>query len=140
MLKFQHSPGRAAMSGHRAVLSRRETEVMDVLYRLGEATVSEVMDQLAEPPTYSAVRSVLRVLEGKGHIIHREDGPRYVYAPAVARDRARSAALDHLVNTFFDGSAERAVAALLRRSDLELSEGQLKKLAREVQHARQEGR
>jgi predicted transcriptional regulator len=121
-------------------LSRREREVMDVLYRRGEATVSEVMEELVDPPTYSAVRSILRVLEGKGHISHREDGPRYVYVPAVARERARGAALDHLVNTFFGGSAERAVAALLRRSDLELSETDLKKLAREIQQAKAEGR
>ena len=128
------------MSEQRETLSRREREVMDILHRRGEATVSEVMEDLVDPPTYSAVRSILRVLEGKGHISHHEDGPRYVYAPAVAKDRARSAALDHLVNTFFGGSAERAVAALLRRSDLELSEPALKKLAREVQQARQEGR
>jgi len=128
------------MSEQPETLSRREREVMDILHRRGEATVSEVMEDLVDPPTYSAVRSILRVLEGKGHISHHEDGPRYVYAPAVARDRARSAALDHLVNTFFGGSAERAVAALLRRSDLELSEPALKKLAREVQQARQEGR
>lgn len=128
------------MSEPPETLSRREREVMDILHRRGEATVSEVMEDLVDPPTYSAVRSILRVLEGKGHISHHEDGPRYVYAPAVAKDRARSAALDHLVNTFFGGSAERAVAALLRRSDLELSEPALKKLAREVQQARQEGR
>lgn len=128
------------MSEQPETLSRREREVMDILHRRGEATVSEVMEDLVDPPTYSAVRSILRVLEGKGHISHHEDGPRYVYAPAVAKDRARSAALDHLVNTFFGGSAERAVAALLRRSDLELSEPALKKLAREVQQARQEGR
>jgi predicted transcriptional regulator len=128
------------MSEQPETLSRREREVMNVLYRRGEATVSEVMEDLAEPPTYSAVRSILRVLEGKGHVSHHEDGPRYVYSPAVARDRARSAALDHLINTFFGGSAERAVAALLRRSDLELSEAHLRKLAREVQQAKSEGR
>lgn len=121
-------------------LSRREREVMDVLYRRGQATVSEVLEDLVDPPTYSAVRSILRVLETKGHITHREDGPRYIYQPAVARERARSAALDHLVNTFFGGSAERAVAALLRRGDLELSEPQLRRLAREIQQAREEGR
>jgi predicted transcriptional regulator len=121
-------------------LSRREREVMDVLYRRGEATVAEVMEELPDPPTYSAVRSILRVLEEKEHITHREDGPRYIYFPAVARDRARSAALDHLVETFFDGSAESALAALLRRSDLDLSETQVKKLAREIRAAREEGR
>jgi BlaI family transcriptional regulator, penicillinase repressor len=128
------------MSEQPETLSRREREVMDILHRRGEATVSEVMEDLVDPPSYSAVRSILRVLKGKGHISHHEDGPRYVYAPAVAKDRARSAALDHLVNTFFGGSAERAVAALLRRSDLEMSEPALKKLAREIQQARQEGR
>lgn len=121
-------------------LSRREREVMDVLYRRGEATVAEVMEELADPPTYSAVRSILRVLEEKKHITHREDGPRYVYVPAVARDRARAAALDHVVDTFFDGSAENALVALLRRSDLELSEGQIRRLAREIRDAREEGR
>jgi predicted transcriptional regulator len=121
-------------------LSRREREVMDVLYRRKEATVAEVMEDLDDPPTYSAVRSILRVLEEKNHITHREDGPRYVYAPAVGRERARSAALDHLVDTFFDGSAEHALVALLRRSDLELSEAQMRKLAREIRAAREEGR
>lgn len=121
-------------------LSRREREVMDVLYRRGEATVAEVMEDLEDPPTYSAVRSILRVLEEKGHISHREDGPRYVYAPAVGRERARKAALDHLVDTFFEGSAENALVALLRRSDLELPDPQIRKLARAIRRAREEGR
>lgn len=113
---------------------------MDVLYRYGEATVAEVLEELPDPPTYSAVRSILRVLEEKGHITHREDGPRYVYAPAVARERARTDALDHLVDTFFEGSAEHALVALLRRSDLKLSDSQVRKLAREIRAAREEGR
>lgn len=128
------------MTGTGSTLSRREREVMDVLYRRGRATVAEVMEELPDPPTYSAVRSILRVLEEKGHITHREEGPRYVYVPAVARDRARSAALDHLVDTFFEGSAEGALVALLRRSDLDLSEAQIRKLAREIRAAREEGR
>jgi len=121
-------------------LSRREREVMDVLYRRGEATVAEVMEDLKEPPTYSAVRSILRVLKEKGHIIHRADGPRYVYSPALGRERARQAALDHMVNTFFDGSAERALAALLDRSDLELSDEQIRRLTSEIRLAGEEGR
>jgi BlaI family penicillinase repressor len=121
-------------------LSRREREVMDVLYRRGEATVAEVMDDLKDPPTYSAVRSILRVLTEKGHIVHRADGPRYVYAPAVGRDRARKAALDHVVDTFFDGSAERTLAALLTRSDLDLTEAQIRRLAKEISQAGEEGR
>jgi predicted transcriptional regulator len=121
-------------------LSRREREVMDILYRLGEATVAEVIEQLAEPPSYSAVRSTLRILEEKGHVEHRVDGPRYVYVPAVGRERARRAALDHVVDTFFEGSAEQALAALLRRSDLELSEAQIERLARAIRRAGDEGR
>ena len=121
-------------------LSRREREVMDVLYRRGEATVAEVLEDLKEPPTYSAVRSILRVLKEKGHIVYRAEGPRYVYAPALGRDRARPAALDHVVNTFFDGSAERALAALLDRSDLELSDEQIRRLTSEIRLAGEEGR
>jgi BlaI family penicillinase repressor len=128
------------MAEAKQALSRREREVMDVLYRRGEATVAEVMDDLKDPPTYSAVRSILRVLKEKGHIVHRADGPRYVYAPAVGRERARKAALDHVVNTFFDGSAERTLAALLTRSDLDLSEAQVRRLAREIRQAGEEGR
>ena len=121
-------------------LSRREREVMDVLYRHGEATVAEVIEELKDPPSYSAVRSILRILREKGHITHREDGPRYVYAPAVGPERARRVALDHLVNTFFEGSAERALAALLSRSDLDLSETRVRRLAREIRRAGEEGR
>lgn len=128
------------MVATKPTLSRREREVMDVLYRLGEATVAEVMEELADPPTYSAVRSTLRILEEKGHIAHREDGPRYVYAPAVGREKARRAALDHLVDTFFEGSAEQALATLLRRSDLEMSESQIERLARAIRRAGEEGR
>jgi len=128
------------MKPSKPTLSRREREVMDVLYRLGEATVAEVMEEMAAPPTYSAVRSTLRILEDKGHIAHREDGPRYVYAPAVGREKARRAALDHLVDTFFEGSAEQALATLLRRSDLEMSESQIERLARAIRRAGEEGR
>src|SRR5262245_65991245 len=97
-------------------LTRRERQVMNILFRRGQATVAEVMDDLPDPPTYSAVRSVLRILAGKGLICHREDGPRYVYAPTVDTDRAGDEALREVVRTFFDGSAEQAVPALLRRS------------------------
>ena len=121
-------------------LSRREREVMDVLYRRGEATVAEVMEEIPDPPTYSAVRSVFRILEKKGHISHREDGPRYVYAPAVKRERARRAALDQLVDTFFEGSSEQALVALLRRSDVNMSASQIERLAKAVRKASEEGR
>lgn len=128
------------MSTPRPTLSRREREVMDVLYRLGEATVAEVMESLADPPTYSAVRSTLRILEEKEHIEHREDGPRYVYSPGVGREKARKAALDHLVDTFFEGSAEQVLTALLRRSDLEMTEAQIERLAKAIRKAGEEGR
>ncbi len=121
-------------------LSRREREVMEVLYRLGEATVADVMEELTDPPTYSAVRSALRILENKGHIAHREDGPRYVYSPAVGREKARHAALDQLVDTFFEGSSEQAVVALLRRSDLDISDARIDRLARAIRKAGEEGR
>jgi predicted transcriptional regulator len=121
-------------------LSRREREVMDLLYRRGPSTVAEVMEELADPPSYSAVRSILRVLKEKGHVVHQEDGPRYVYLPAVAHARAQTAALDHLVTTFFDGSAERALAALLERSDLDLPGSTIRRLETEIRKAGEEGR
>lgn len=124
----------------RPTLSRRERQVMDVLYQKTEATVAEVLEALADPPTYSAVRSILRVLEEKGHITHREDGPRYVYLPAVEREQAQQQAVDHLVHTFFEGSTDLALAALLSRDDLSLPEAQAKRLARAIEHARAEGR
>lgn len=120
-------------------LSRRERQIMDVVYRLGRATAAEVLDGLPEPPSYSAVRTMLRLLEEKGHLRHEQDGPRYVYVPTVARDRARRSALDHLVRTFFDGSTEDVVAALLARGDRP-SEEELERLARLIEQARAEGR
>ena len=113
---------------------------MDILYRDAEATVADVVAQLPDPPSYSAVRATMNVLEEKGHLRHKQDGPRYVYLPAVPRDRARRAALNHLLQTFFDGSAESAVVALLQMSDNSLSAADFERLAAEVSKARQEGR
>jgi BlaI family penicillinase repressor len=121
-------------------LSRRERQIMDALYRLRSATVSEIMEAIEDTPSYSAVRATLRVLEEKGHVVHQEDGPRYLYLPAQAREAARSAALDHLVETFFDGSAEQALVALLRKSDLELTDTQVRQLSSEIRRAHKEGR
>jgi len=121
-------------------LSRREREVMDVLYRLGEATAADVMEGLADPPTYSTVRALLRILEDKGHISHRADGPRYVYAPAVGTEKARRAAVSHLVDTFFGGSAEQLLVALLRRPELDVSQAQVDQIARAIGRAGKEGR
>src|SRR5216110_1870727 len=106
-------------------LSRREREIMDVIYRAGRASAAEVLDQLTDPPSYSAVRALLRVLEDKGHLRHEEDGPRYVFLPTVPRERARQSALRQLLHTFFDGSTEQAVAALLDLASARLSDAEL---------------
>src|ERR687884_2376016 len=105
-----------------AVLTRRERQIMDILYRRGRATAAEVMEDLTGRPSYSTVRTQLRVLEAKGHVRHEEEGLRYVYVPAVPRHAARRSALRHLVETFFDGSTEKAVAALLGGEGSRLSD------------------
>jgi BlaI family transcriptional regulator, penicillinase repressor len=121
-------------------LSRRERQIMDVLYQLGEATAAEVMERLPDPPSYSAVRAMLRLLEEKGHLQHEQDGPRYVYKPTLAHDKAQRSALKHLVETFFEGSAEQAVAALLDLSKTKLSDDELDRLSQLIEQAKKEGR
>lgn len=121
-------------------LSRREREIMDVIYRAGRASAAEVLDQLADPPSYSAVRALLRVLEEKGHLRHEEDGPRYVFMPTVPRERARASALRQVLHTFFDGSTEQAVAALLDLSSTKLSDAELDRLSKLIVDAKKEGR
>lgn len=121
-------------------LSRRERQIMDALYKLGEATVGEVMDLMPDPPSYSAVRATLRVLEEKGHVNHKQDGPRYLYLPTVPRDKAQSTALRHMVGTFFGGSVEQAVMALLSLPETKVSDSDLSKLADKVREAEKEGR
>jgi predicted transcriptional regulator len=121
-------------------LSRRERQIMDIVYRLGQATAAEVLDALPDPPSYSAVRALLRILETKGHLKHEQQGPRYVFFPTVGRDRARRSALRRLVHTFFEGSAARAAAALLDMSPSKMSRAELDKLAALIEQARQEGR
>ena len=120
-------------------LARRERQIMDILYRRGRATAAEVMEDLPGEPSYSTVRTQLRVLEGKGHVRHEEDGVRFVYMPAVARHAARKSALRHLVETFFDGSPEKAVAALLGGEGSKLSEEQLQRIADMIDKARKDG-
>src|SRR6266853_239815 len=110
-------------------LTRRERQIMDILYRRNRATAVEVMQELSGEPNYSTVRTQLRVLEEKGHVKHEELGLRYVYSPAVPRSSARKSALRHLVDTFFDGSAEGAVAALLGGEGTKLSDDQLDRIA-----------
>jgi predicted transcriptional regulator len=109
---------------------------MDAVYRLGRASVTEVLERLPDPPSYSAVRALLRILEDKGHLRHEQDGPRYIYVPTTPREAARESALKHLLRTFFDGSTEAAVAALLdiRRDDL--SDAELDRLTHLIEQAR----
>lgn len=119
-------------------LTRRERQIMDVLYQLERATVSEVLAKLADKTNYSTVRAQLRVLEGKGHVRHEEDGLRYVYVPRVPREVARRSALQHLVETFFEGSTEKAVAALLGGEGWRISSNELDRLARLIAQSRKE--
>ena len=121
-------------------LSRRERQIMDVIYRRGQATAAEVLEDLPDPPSYSAVRAMLRVLEEKGHLRHEQQGPRYVFLPTVPRETARRSALKQLVRTFFDGSTEQTVAALLDMSASRLSDAELDRLSQLINQARKEGR
>ena len=121
-------------------LSRRERQIMDVLYELGRATAAEVRERLPDPPSYSAVRAMLRILEDKGHLLHEQDGPRYVFIPTVPRDEASESALRRVVRTFFDGSAESAMTALLDLGVEDLDEEALSRLADRIAEARREGR
>jgi len=120
-------------------LARRERQIMDILYRLGRATASDVMAHLTGEPSYSTVRTQLRVLEEKGHLRHEEQGLRYVYIPAVARHTVRKSALRHVVDTFFDGSTEKTVAALLGADSTRLSEDELDRIAELIAKARKDG-
>jgi BlaI family penicillinase repressor len=120
-------------------LSRRERQIMDILYRHGRATASEIHQALADRPSYSAVRAKLRVLEEKGHIRHEEEALRYVYKPLVTRDRAKQSALKHLLETFFDNSAEQAITALLDLPATGLSREKLDRLSELIDKAKKEG-
>ena len=119
-------------------LSRRERQIMDIIYGRGQATAAEVVAALPDPPSYSAVRALLRILEQKGHLRHQQDGPRYLFLPTVSRERARRSALRSLVKTFFDGSPAQAAAALIDQS--ELSDEDVSRLAGIIEKARKEGR
>ena len=121
-------------------LSRREREIMDVIYRLGSASVADVLPRLTDAPGYSAVRAMLRVLEEKGHIRHEEKDLRYVFFPTVPRDQARRSAAAHLLETFFNGSMEQAVATLLDVTARDLTPGDLDRLSKLIESARKEGR
>jgi BlaI family transcriptional regulator, penicillinase repressor len=120
-------------------LTRRERHIMDILFRLGRATAEEVMKEMPGTPSYSTVRTQLRVLEEKGHVRHEEQGRRYVYVPSLPRSTARKSALRHVVDTFFDGSVEKVVAALLGGDAARMSEEELERIAELVRKARKGG-
>lgn len=128
---------RTADSGPQAELGRRERQIMEIVYRRGRASASEVLADLTDPPSYSAVRGMLRYLEEKGHLKHEQDGPRYVYLPTSPQKKVRASALSHLVHTFFDGSASEAAAALIESKTL--SRAEYTRLAQILEKAKKQG-
>jgi BlaI family penicillinase repressor len=128
MLKSQHG------------LSRRERQIMDILYQRGKSSVSEVKEALPNAPSYSAVRAMLRILEEKGHIKHQEEGLKYVYLPKVARDKAKRSAVKHLLDTFFSDSPDQIVAALLDVSSTRLTRAELDRMTDMIEQAKKEGK
>jgi predicted transcriptional regulator len=123
-----------------ASLSRRERQIMDILYRRGSATAADIKAEMPDAPSYSAVRAMLRILEEKGHLKHHADGPRYVFTPVVSRPAAQKSALRQMIRTFFDGSPTQAVAALLDMSARNLSDDELEELSKLVEQAKGEGK
>lgn len=119
-------------------LSRRERQILDIIYSRGQATAAEILEALPDAPSYSAIRALLRILEQKGHVRHEVDGPRYVFLPKVSRQKARVTALRHMVKTFFDGSAADAAAALVDGSAAKMSPEELEQLETLIAHARKE--
>lgn len=120
-------------------LSRRERQIMDIVYRHGQATAAQILADMPDPPSYSAIRALLRILVEKKHLQHREDGPRYVYSPTLSRQTARTRALAQVVNTFFDGSALKAASALLGSSQRKLTKSELDELSALIDAARKRG-
>jgi len=121
------------------LLSGRERQIMDIIFKLGEATASEVLENLPDNPNYSTVRALLRILESKGHLQHKQDGPRYVFYPTVSRERAGQAAIKHLLTTFFNNSVEGAVATLLDVSKNQLSDTEFERLRQLIEQKKTEG-
>jgi predicted transcriptional regulator len=120
--------------------SRREREILDALYKLGRASAAEIRDEIPDPPTYTAIRTLLSILEKKGHVRHTSDGTRYIYEPSVARVEMGRRALDSLLKTFFDNSVEQAVAAMLTSKDADIAPEDLERLSQLIEKARKEGR
>jgi len=121
-------------------LSRRERQIMDIIYEMKEATVAQVLEMIPDPPSYSSIRALLRVLEEKGHLVHKQVGPRYIYSPTLPREEARENALKHVMKTFFDNSTEDTVAALLDIAEEDLSPQELKRISELIRKAEKEGR
>lgn len=121
-------------------LSRRERQIMDILYQRGKASASDVREAMPDPPSYSAVRAMLRVLEDKGHVKHQAEGLKYVYVPTVARDKAKRSAMKHLLDTFFKESPEQVVAALLDVSSTRLTREELDRMSEMIEKAKMEGK
>jgi predicted transcriptional regulator len=121
-------------------LSRRERQIMDILYQRGKASASEVREAMEDAPSYSAVRAMLRVLEEKGHVRHQEEGLKYVYVPVVAREKAKKSAVKHVLDTFFAGSPEQIVAALLDVSESKLTREELDRMSELIEKAKREGK
>jgi predicted transcriptional regulator len=117
-------------------LSRRERQIMEIVYQRGQATAAEIHEELPDPPSYTAVRTMLRILEEKGHLKHRQQGPRYIFSPTVPRERARRSALQRMVQTFFDGSTEQLVATLLDLHEAKLSDADLDRLSEVIDQAK----
>ena len=126
----------SALSG----LSRRERQIMEILFQRGKASASEVREAMPDAPSYSAVRAMLRILEEKGHLKHREEGLKYVYEPVVARERAKRSAVQHLLDTFFNGEPEQAMAALLDVSSTRLTREELDRMSAMIEKAKKEGK
>jgi len=121
-------------------LSRRERQIMDFLFRVGRGTAADVLGGIPDPPSYSAVRAMLRILEEKGHVRHEEEGRAYVYLPTTRKETARRSALQHMLRTFFDGSADEAMAALLDMKGARMSAAELSRIERLIDQAKGEGR
>jgi len=121
-------------------LSRRERQILEILYQRGKASVSEVLEGMADAPSYSAVRTLLRVLEEKGHVRHRAEGLKYVYTPTVTREKAKRNAVKHLLHTYFGGSPEQIVAALLDVSSSDLTREELDRMTEMIEKAKREGK
>jgi predicted transcriptional regulator len=123
-----------------AGLSRRERQIMDILYQRGKASAAEVREAMPDAPSYSAVRAMLRVLEEKGHVKHQAEGLKYVYVPTIAREKAKRSAVKHVLETFFGGSPEQIVAALLDVSSTRLTREELDRMSEMIEKAKKEGR